>query len=251
MSKEVDALVIIGHSHLIAQEAPHYTHENIEQGLWRVRNGKTQWYDGKPTTELEKNGLFAGEVFLQLGDLATSRYMQQLPERSQNSNPFREVALEVIDEISPFKTGEALPKELALKPSVMQLTERGLPAMFDAALTYDASIKDELKEKWSNAQAVHARRGIVATIAYDASTLFQGLSDLNLDEIAPDKVDFDRDANVVAEYNSLNSLVDRAGVQPHPTKIPYYQTFSNAKSNEQEMLRSALEDLRRVRKAIS
>lgn len=250
MSKEVDALVIVGHSHMIAQEAPHYTHEDIDHGLWYVRSGKTKWFNGKPITEEDKTSLFVGEVFLQLGDLASSRYIQQLPERSQKPNPYREVALDVIDEISPLETGEALPKELAIKWADMRLTERGLPEMFDVALTADPSIEDELKYKWSKAQAVHARRGKVAIMAYNISALLKGLGELKMDEVAPDEVEFDEDLNVASQSHNLGGLVDRTGVQAQLTEVPYYQTFSNTTKNEPEMLASALEDLRLVGQAL-
>ncbi len=246
MSKEVDALIIIGHSHLIAQEAPHYTHEDIDQGLWYVRSGKTKWYNRQPITEEDRTSLFAGEVFLQLGDLAASQYMQQLPERPQKPNPFRETALDVLDEISPFETGEALPNELAIKWASMRLTEHDLPEMFDTALAADPSIEDELKEKWYKAQAVHTRRGKVAIMAYDTSALLKGLGELKMDEVAPDEVEFDKDLNVASQSHDLGGLVDRAGVQAHLTEVPYYQTFSNTKKNEPEMLTTALEDLRLV-----
>lgn len=251
MSKEVDALIIIGHSHLIAQEAPHYAHEDIDQGLWYVRSGKTKWFNRKPITEEDKTSLFAGEVFLQLGDLAASRLMQQLPERPKKPNPFREKALDVLDEISPFETGEALPKELAIKWAFMRLTERELPEMFDIALTADPSIEDELKEKWGKAQAVHTRRGNVAIMAYDTSVLLKALGGLKMDEVAPDEVEFDEGLNVASQSHNLGGLVDRASVQAHLTEVPYYQTFSNTTKNEPEMLTSALEDLRLVSAAIA
>lgn len=251
MSKEVDALVIIGHSHLIAQEAPNYTHEDIGQGLWYVRNGKTKWYNGEPITEEDKTSLYAGEVFLGLGSLAASRYMQQLPERPQEPNPFREVALDVIDEISPFETGEALRPDFAIKWPSTELTERELPEMFDAALTAEPSIEDELKEKWAKAQAVHVRRGKVTIMAYDTSALLKGLGELKIDEVAPDEVEFDEDLNVASQSHSLGGLVDRAGIQARLTEVPYYQTFSNTNKNEPEMLTSALEDLRLVSQAIA
>lgn len=251
MSKEVDALIIIGHSHLIAQEAPHYTHEDIDIGLWYVRSGKTEWYNRQPITEEDRTSLYAGEVFLQLGDLAASQYMQQLPERPQETNPFRDIALNVLDEISPLETGEALPKEFAIKRSSMRLTEHDLPEMFDTALTADPSIEDELKEKWEKAQAVHTRRGKVAIMAYDISALLKGLGELKMDEVAPDEVEFGKDLNVSSESHDLGGLIDRAGVQAHLTEVPYYQTFSNTKKNEPEMLTTALEDLRLVRQAIA
>ena len=251
MSKEVDALVIVGHSHLIAQEAPHFNHEDIEHGLWYVRNGKTKWYNGQSITEEDKTSLYAGEVFLGLGGLAASRYMQQLPERPQKPNPFREIALDVLDEISPFETGEAMRKDFAIKWPSLELTERELPEMFDAAMMADPSIQDELKEKWAKAQAVHTRRGKVAVMAYDTSALLKGLGELKMDEVAPDEVECDEDLNVASQSHNLGGLVDRAGVKAQLTEVPYYQTFSNTKKNEPEMLTSALEDLRLVSAAIA
>ncbi len=252
MSKEVNALVIIGHSHMIAQEAPEINHEDIGQGLWVIRNTRRkQWADRTPITEEDKTSLFAGEVFLQLGDLAASRYMQELPKRPQEPNPFREPVLDVLDEISPFEIGEALPKELAIQWASMRLTERELPEMFNGALSADPSIEDELKEKWSKAQAIHARRGKVAIMAYDTSALLKGLAGLKMDEVAPDEVEFDNDLNVTSQSHNLGGLVDRAGIKPHLTEVPYYQTFSNTKKNEPEMLTAALEDLRLVSQAIA
>jgi hypothetical protein len=251
MSKEVDALVIIGHGHLIAQEAPEFTHEDIEQGLWVIRNTRRkQWANRTPITEEDKTSLYAGEVFLGLGGLAASRYMQQLPERPQEPNSFREVALDVIDEISPFETGEALRSDFAIKWQSMKLTERELPEMFNTALAADPSIADELKEKWDRAQAIHARRGQIAVIAYDTSALLKGLGGLKMDEVAPDEVEFDEDLNVASQSHNLGGLADRSGVKPHLAEMPYYQTFSNTKKNEPEMLASALEDLRFVSEAI-
>jgi hypothetical protein len=246
MSKEVDALVIIGHSNLIAQEAPYHTHEDIDQGLWRVRSGATKWHNRQPITEEDKTSLFAGEVFLQLGDLAANRYMQQLPDRPQKPNSFRETALDVIDEVSPFETGEALPKELAIQWTSMRMAERELPEMFDAALTADPSIEDELKEKWAKAQVIHARRGKIAIMAYDTSALLEGLGRLKVDEITPDEVKFDENLNITSQSHNLGELADRSGVKPHLIEVPYYQTFSNTRHNESEMLANALEDLRLV-----
>ncbi|HEX8182743.1 MAG TPA: hypothetical protein VF575_04040 [Candidatus Saccharimonadales bacterium] len=251
MSKEVDALVIIGHSHLIAQEAPHYNHEDIDQGLWYVRNGKTTWYDGQPITEADKTSLYAGEVFLGLGYLAASHYLQQLPERLQDPNPFREVALDVIEEISPFETGEALRADLAIIWPSMELADSELPKMFDAPLAADSSITDELKEKWDKAQAVHVRRGQVAIMAYGADALLKGLRGLKMDEIALDEVGFDENLNVAIQSYNLAGLVDLAGLQAHLTEIPYYQAFSATTNNGPDMLTSALEDLRLVSTAIS
>ncbi len=236
---------------MIAQEAPLYTHEDIDQGLWYVRSGKTKWYNRQPITEEDKTSLFAGEVFLQLGDLAANYYMQQLPEQPQKPNPFRESVLDVLDEISPFETGEALPKELAIKWASIKLSEHDLPEMFDTALAADPSIKDELKEKWDKAQAVYIRRGNVAIMAYDTSALLKGLSELKMDEVAPDEVEFDKDLNVASQSHDLGGLIDRAGIHAHLTEVPYYQTFSNTKKNEPEMLMTALEDLRLVRQEIA
>lgn len=251
MSKEIDALVLIGHGHMIAQEAPYVAHEDIGQGLWYIRSGKTKWYDGQPITEEDKNSLYAGEVFLELGNLAASRYMQQLPKRPHEPNPAREAALDVLDEISPFETGEALPKELAIKWASMRLTERELPEMFEEALETDPSIEEELREKWASAQAVHARHGGKVIMAYETSVLLEGLGALNMDDVAPDEVEFDENLNIVHQSHSLSRLIDRTGVRSRLSEIPYYQTFGNGTKNEPEMLASALEDLRAVSRAIA
>lgn len=251
MSKEVDALVIIGHSHMIAQEAPEYTHEDIGHGLWYVRNGKTKWYNKQPRTEEDKHNLYAGEVFLELGKLAANRYAQTLPERPQQANPMREVALEVLDEISPFAIGEVLPEELTIAWADMRIGEHELPAMFSGALAAEPSMADELREKWAKAQGVHAKRGGIAIMAYNADELIQGLSGLKMDEIAPDEVEFDDEANVVSESHGLSGLTDRTGVKARLTEVPYYQTFSNTAKNEAAMLTSALADLKLVSQALA
>ncbi len=251
MSKEVDALVIIGHSHMIVDETPRYNHEGIAQGLWYVRHGETKWYNDEPITEEDKTNLYAGEILLELGGLAASRYMQQAQERSQEPNPLRSVALDLLDEISPLQAGEVLRPDFAVKLPYIDRIGQELPNIFDAALTAEPSIEEELKEKWAQAQLIHAQRGKVAIIAYDAAALLEDLSKLKIDEVAPDEVGFDENLNVTSQSHNLRSLIDRTDAQAQLTEVPYYQTFSSARKNELELLTSALEDLRFVSQAIT
>lgn len=242
MSKEVDALVLIGHGHLIAQEPHPLVYEEIDISLQYVRSGKAAWTDDRPITEAEKTSLYAGEVFARLGGLMANRYLQQLPKRQLPPNPFRAVALEAIDEISPFATGEVLRADFAITWSDLRLTEHELPAMFDPALAAEPSITTELQEKWRKAQAVHAQRGTVAIEVYNVDALLEGLSELRISEIAP--------TDISGSYN-IAELADRAA-QAELTDVPYYQAFSITEgSNAEHMLASALEDLRLVSNAIN
>lgn len=246
MSKKIDSLVIIGHSHMIASEAPHYSHEDIQHGLSYVRNGKTSWNTGRTITEKDIDSLYASEVFLDLGALAASLYTKQFPMRPKQPNPFREIALDVLNEISPFETDDELPTDLITKWPRLEQNEFGLPEMFDPAIAFDPSLKDELQVKWAKAQMVHARRGKVAIMAYDTTRILHDLSRLDMSQIAPDEVKFGDNLHVKSQSYNLGNLVGRTDAQAKSVDVPYYQTFSNTSKNGAEMLASALEDIQLV-----
>lgn len=242
--------MLIGHSHAIAEEAPHYAHDDVEHGLWYVRNGETKWANREPLTESDRTNLYAGEVFLRLGQLTGARYCGQEIEQVQNDNPFKTTTLEVIDSISPFSDDEVLLAPITIQWPNLEPGKHGLPALFDEALDSQPSVADELTEKWAKARAIHAKRGTVAMMAYNVDELIQGLRGLNVDEVAPDAVEFDEDANVVSEEHNLGGLVERTGLKAHLAEVPYYSTFSERK-NAAEMLSKALEDLKLVSQAIA
>ena len=80
MSKEIDALVIIGYCWMLIDEIPPYIREDTESDLEFIRSGEITWPDNTPITNEAKDTLFASEVFLQLGNLAVSIYTQKLPK---------------------------------------------------------------------------------------------------------------------------------------------------------------------------
>jgi hypothetical protein len=253
MSEEVNALVITGHAHMLTQEAPDHGRGDVIDNLWEVRSGSLNWHNGQPITEQDITNLYAGEVFLDLGGLATCMYSLVLPANPRPSNHWRELALNVIDAISPFDSGESLPADLSIKTwwPDLRLSERGSPNMFEGSLAAQPSIEYELKEKWAKAQAVHAERGSVTIRAYNTKELLRGLGVVKRDDIAPDDVDFDETANIVRQTHNLGGLADHSGVSASMLELPYYQTFSFIDKNLVEMLANGLMDLRSVAEAIA
>ena len=265
MSKEVDALIIIGHSHLIASEAPLSNHESIGMGLQFIENGSIKWADGTDITEDSKTELFAGDVFLKLGYLAASCYSKgleeqqfiqqpliQLPlEKPRLINPFVEEAVNVFDDISPFDNGEFLPEELVIKHGKMKLNNHGLPVMFNKPLEVKPSIESELKEKWEIAQQVHTKRGSATIKSFNLRDVVLRLSESEVKNTAPDFMELDENNNFVGFSRSVDNLIKATGAESYLKEVPYYQTFGNSRHNELEMLKAAFEDLRLVRKKIS
>jgi hypothetical protein len=248
MSKEIDALVLVGYGHVVSQEPPEFVHEDIGQGLWVIRHGDTLWADNTPITEEDVANLLAGEIFLNLGKLVSERFLGSGPGTPQLNNPYRDRTLKVIDEISPFSESEVLSQLLEVTYPDLRLGEHELPEMFAGVLALQPSNADELKKKWEEAKAIHKKRGNVALMAYSSADLMKGLSDLDMDEIAPDTVEFDEEANVVAQSHNLSGLVDRTGIKTHLANFPYYETFRQ--KNAAEILASALVDLRLVSEAM-
>lgn len=246
MSKEIDALIIIAHSHVISQEPSHDAREDIDQSLWHVRQGTANWHNGQPISDEARENLFAGEILMRLGNLAARRYAQLVPEWLNEYNPATQSTLDAIDAISPLEPGQVLSAELAIEWGDVSLTERGLPRMFDAILTGDPPVEAELTEKWGVAQTIHNRRGKVAIMAYDFSELSEGINGLNMDEIAPDVVEFDDEQRLASQSYDLSQLVGRTGVSSRLVEVSYYQTCSDSEMNLSEMLTNALEDLRAV-----
>jgi len=240
MSEHINALILIGHSSRMAADVPSYTREDAGQGLWYIREGKQQWYNGQPITETERVNIYASEVFLDLGRIAASTYLRDPISFIGNANPFKSSVIEAINELSPIG-GELLRYPVDTSYACTVLTENGLPRMYQKALLQDPSIKDELLAKWSIAGEIHANRGGVILPSYNTDEMMNGLSNLNMHEIAPD--------DISDSSHSLAGLIDHIEIETYLASYPYYSTLDE-KENGVEMLDSALEDLRLVEQAI-
>lgn len=250
MTKEVETLVIAGHAHMMADTMQGPVRQDVAQGLRYVRNGETTWYNGTPITEVDKNNLFSGEVFLQLGTLASSRYVQQISPSVLVRNPCREAAIRVLDDISPLQPGEKLPSSFFVGDSNATSISQVLPSIFTDILALYPSIEDELLEKWTKAQAVYVARGTTEVMTYDMSSLIAGFRNLKMDEIVPDSVTFDKDLTVYSQSYGVSGLVDRMGLQPRLRRVPYYEMYHDMQTEGAEVLARALEDLRVVSETI-
>ena len=240
MSEHINALILIGHSSRMAADVPSYTREDAGQGLWYIREGKQQWYNGQPITETERVNIYASEVFLDLGRIAASTYLRDPISFIGNANPFKSSVIEAINELSPIG-GELLRYPVDTSYACTVLTENGLPRMYQKALLQDPSIKDELLAKWSIAGEIHANRGGVILPSYNTDEMMNGLSNLNMHEIAPD--------DISDSSHSLAGLIDHIEIETYLASYPYYSTLDE-KENGAEMLDNALADLRLVEQAI-
>lgn len=234
MSEHIDALVLIGLSSRIVADVPHYAHEDAEQGLSYIYEGRKRWYDGKPITEADKINLHASEVFLKLGRLTADIYLNKPISFIKNENSFKFPAIETIQNLSPLAEGETLNLPVEINYWSSSLAGNGLPEMFGAALTQEPSILPELLSKWAIARQIHANRGSIRLPGYNIDELIHGIDGLNIDEIAPTDI-------TGSSYTSAD-LINHAGVEVHPIDFPYYSTY-NERRNATKMLESALEDL--------
>ncbi len=241
MSEHIDALVLIGHSSRIVADVPHYVHEDAEQGLWYVNEGKKFWYDGKPITETDKTNLYASEVFLKLGRLAASIYQNKPISFINNTSPSKFATIDSIQQFSPLKEGDTLRLPVEVKNQFSGYAENGLPLLFEKALSFDSSILAELTAKWAISRQIHKKRGIVTLPGYNVGELVEGLGGLNMDEIAP--------ADITGASYDVGDLIDHAGIDTQLIDFPYYATLRE-QENAAELLESAIEDLRQVRQAI-
>lgn len=166
MSKEVDALVLVGHSFMISQEATDEACHNISWRLRCIRNDNLRLDGSSWLTEDVETNLYAGETFLKLGVLAVCKYSLLLPRQPLEPNPFNKAALRIFGKLIPTEGGQLLsPKMVNKRSASMNLNEQQLPTMFGKALRAKPSITDELQEKWAKAQAVHAEQGRVMSKA--------------------------------------------------------------------------------------
>jgi len=240
MSEHINALILIGHNTRMAADVPSYTREDAGQGLWYIREGKQQWYNGQPITETERVNIYASEVFLDLGRIAASTYLREPVSFIGDANIFKSSVIDAINEISPIG-GELLRYPVDTSYGCTVTTENGLPRMYQKALLQDPSMKDELLAKWSIAGEIHANRGGVILPSYNTDEMMNGLSNLNMHEIAPD--------DISDSSHSLAGLIDHIEIETYLASYPYYSTLDE-KENGVEMLDSALEDLRLVEQAI-
>ena len=240
MSEHINALILIGHSSRMAADVPSYTREDAGQGLWYIREGKQQWYNGQPITETERVNIYASEVFLNLGRIAASTYLREPIPYIGNANLFKLSVINAINGLSPIGA-EPLQYPVDTSRDCTVMTENGLPRMYQKALLQDPSMKDELLAKWSIAGEIHANRGGVILPSYNTDEMMNGLSNLNMDEIAPD--------DISDSSHNLGGLIDHIEIETYSADYPYYSTLDE-KENGAEMLDSALEDLRLVARAI-
>lgn len=241
MSEHVNALILIGHSGRVVADVPEYVHGDVDQDLSYINNGKKEWYDGEPITELDKANVYTSDVFLKLGRLTASIYHNEAVSFIADTNTCKFPTIEAIQSISLLKEGTTLALPCDIDYWSSELQENGLPRTFAAALAQDPSLFAELTSKWAIAQEIHAKRGDVTIPAYNIGELIAGLGGLNLDEIAP--------RDITGSTYNIGDIIDHTSVETHLTNFPYYTTF-NIRTNAAQMLDSALEDLKLVSEAI-
>jgi len=241
MSKEVDALILIGHGHRIVADVPEYVLEDVESGLWYLRDGRKKWYNGVPITESDRTNLYASDVLLRLGHLAASVMKNEPLGFIENANPHKFNTVDTLNELSPYKDDGSLLLPVGLSHYQIIRGETGIPVMFEEAVSQKPSILQELMAKWAISKQVHAEHGTVEGDGYNIDELLSGVGTVDIDEVAP--------VDITGSSHSLGDIIDHAGLKSQPMNFPYYQTLK-AEENAVEMLESALEDLAKVMKAI-
>lgn len=241
MSEHIDALILIGYGDSIIADVPNYAHDDNEQGLSYIYEGKKQWYNGEPITESDKLNLYASEVFLKLGRLTAGIYLNEPISFIKNANTSKFLAIDAIRSFSPLAEGEVLDLPFESGHLSSRLAENGLPRTFKAALARQPSILSELTSKWTIAQEIYAKRGEVTLPGYNLDELLEGIKGLNMEEIAP--------TDITGTSYSVKDLLNHAKVEPHIAAFPYYATFDE-RTNATQILDSALDDLKLLSEAI-
>jgi hypothetical protein len=101
MSHTIDALIITSQARHFSETVPYPA--DIEQGLWELDHsidaGDRQ----------ERDELYAGELFKNLGAIAHMLSQHELPEIVRANNPLRGIVMRQIDEALPERTESLFP----------------------------------------------------------------------------------------------------------------------------------------------
>lgn len=241
MSKEVDALILIGHSSRIVNDTPGYAWEDVGMALQYVQEGRETWYTGKPITDAQRSSIHASNILLSLDSLALSVFKAQPVQSIDNLNPYKLPTLDRIHMIGPYRGTEVLRLPVTSLDLIESESRPHIPELFEVALKREPKILQELMAKWAISKQIHAERGTTKAEGYDAKELADGIGTVNIDEIAPQ--------NITDSSYDLEDIIDHAGVQSRIYNFPYYAMLDGMKNGE-EMLRAALEDLQKVSDAI-
>lgn len=241
MTKEIDALILIGHSNRITADVPSYAFEDAGIGLQYVQEGKTTWYNGAPITESDRTNLYASDIFLHLGHLAASVLKKEPSGFIANSNTFKFKTIDSLYDISPYKSSPSLTLPIGLSPFHVLRGKTGIPMMFEAAVAQKPSIAKELMSKWVISEQVHAERGTIELPGYAIDEILEGIDSVNMDEVAP--------TDITGSSYELKDIIDHTIAKTKLVDFPYYQTFKE-RENAVEMLDASLEDLKKLAEAI-
>lgn len=242
MSKEVDALILIAHSNRILADISGSEFEDVGTGMHYIYEGKETWYNGVPITESDRTNLYAGDVLLSLGHVATRIFTKESLSLIKDANPFKSQTIDAITSISPYKDGGSLePPSDNVSPYLMQNNETGVPMMFEDSVTQKSAMLREFIAKWAISEQIHTDRGTINLQGYDIEELLDGLRTVNFAEIAP--------LDITDSSYGVGDIIDHTGAKSRPIDFPFYTSFKG-QENSVEMLEAALEDLTKVAKAI-
>lgn len=247
MKTSVDALVLIGHANKISHEVPGFVAAHVTDTLEKLRGPSySELHD--ITTEADMNNLLAAETILSLGSLVTSRFVG-VPIVRKYPNAFRDTAIDIIDEISPFQKGTvldpAVSKFLGMSGGV---TDDETRDMFSIAVGEHPADLELFRQKWLRSVELFKRRGEVVVKAYRKDELMKAISEVNLNDIPPDTFEFDIEAEQLKETRTMDSLIEHTEVPLHEVAMPYYATMRQ--SNATELYADAVMDLRDLGVAI-
>jgi hypothetical protein len=243
MSKEVDAIVLIGSSYDIAGQVPIEVEHDLTDQLTDMRSGIATRYDGRLLDACDLNDLYAAEVFMQLGSLVANRLLGGLPERLGPFNHCRDIALKAIDKVSPFAPGECfeLPGgAVAIPPERHGLSHarEALGQIFDAS---DEQLQEELMKKTAAALLVirsHEPVSLPASVAEGV----EAISNPNfLKRLTPESVEYDENRQPIIKIYDLEKVAEDTAIDLRPKKVPYYASLNE--NNGEEMLLRALKDI--------
>lgn len=246
MKTSIDALVLIGHANKISHEVPGFVTAHITDQLTTLRGaGHSELHD--TTTESDMNNLLAAETFLSLGSLVTSRFVG-VPIARKYPNHFRDTAIDIIDEISPFQKGTVLDPEVSKFLTISSgVTEEQTKQMFATAVGGTSEDMDLFRQKWLKSVELFKRRGEVLVKMYLRSEILNAIETKLIDSV-PDSIETMSDDENEKYVYQVDSIINNNAVPLHDVLVPYYSIFRQ--NNATEMYADAVIDLRELGSSI-
>jgi hypothetical protein len=240
MKTSIDALVLIGHANKITHEVPSFVTADIRAQLSDLRSLHYSDIHDR-TTETDMNNLLAAETFLALGSLATSLFSGQIIDKKY-PNSYRETAIDIMNEISPFQKGTKLDPVISGYLALGgDIRPEQMTAMFAVAIGDEDNGEESFRQKWLKSVELFKRRGDVGIQAYRKADILEAIQHTNLEDTSPDTIDIKADKGVIHEIYIVENLIEQH-------TVPFYATFRQ--ENAAEMFADSMMDLRELGLAI-